>query len=208
MLAQVDFGVQRNGGCGSNPTIFIDLMDTDLTLHKPTGTAKATSSGIACSSLALKGGGGGGGNLNRFTRGFTFSSCNTTPCVTAGTQYALVVRASGFAGSSNAMIVWGDSNADDYTSGQQYKSSDGVAWSTFGFVTAGDLLFATYIGTPPPATENKPIQVGAATSWTSVAAGDQHNCALQGGSLFCWGLNDHRQSGAIGFSAFAPPTQI
>lgn len=40
-----------------------------------------------------------------------------------------------------------------------------------------------------------PTQVGAATTWTAVAAGADHSLALQGNVLWAWGLNDDGQLG-------------
>ncbi len=39
--------------------------------------------------------------------------------------------------------------------------------------------------------------------WTSVSAGDQHTCGIRNGTLYCWGDNNHEQSGGS-----SPPNVI
>jgi alpha-tubulin suppressor-like RCC1 family protein len=75
-------------------------------------------------------------------------------------------------------------------------------WGTNGLDQLG-------IGTSPNQVAS-PHQVGAATTWVSVAAGADHTCGIQqDGSLWCWGFNGSGQvgNGSSG-SSVAVPTLI
>jgi alpha-tubulin suppressor-like RCC1 family protein len=54
-----------------------------------------------------------------------------------------------------------------------------------------------------------PVQVGAATTWASVTAGDQHTCATRNaGTLWCWGLNGSGQLGLGDKTNRTSPVQV
>lgn len=55
-----------------------------------------------------------------------------------------------------------------------------------------------------------PLQLGAATDWASVSAGDQFGCALKGdGSLWCWGSDYYGELGdGPQDDSFASPRQL
>ena len=56
-----------------------------------------------------------------------------------------------------------------------------------------------------------PQQIGVATDWATVVAGEQHTCAIKtGGTLWCWGANGYNQLGfaTTGSADKLTPTQV
>jgi alpha-tubulin suppressor-like RCC1 family protein len=52
------------------------------------------------------------------------------------------------------------------------------------------------VGIGTPTQQEPPVQVGTATDWTAVSAGESHTCAIRGaGALYCWGSNGSGQVG-------------
>lgn len=64
--------------------------------------------------------------------------------------------------------------------------TDGVVWISD---RANDQLIRFESGTTTP------HQLGVATNWTALTAGDRHVCGLQGAALSCWGANEAGQAG-------------
>lgn len=51
-------------------------------------------------------------------------------------------------------------------------------------------------------TRTRPVQIGEATNWVDVDAGDQHSCGVRSdGTLWCWGYNRLGQIGEGSFGA-------
>ncbi len=48
------------------------------------------------------------------------------------------------------------------------------------------------------ADKTTPTRIGAATDWTSIAAGGEQTCGLRGGELYCWGA-DYAGPSGLGF---------
>ncbi|MBA2661632.1 MAG: hypothetical protein H0U74_05015 [Bradymonadaceae bacterium] len=55
---------------------------------------------------------------------------------------------------------------------------------------------------------NRPMVVGAATNWSSVAAGQNFTCAVRGGELWCWGTNAGYQLGLGDTQARFEPARV
>ena len=129
---------------------------------------------------------------------FTFDAPGV-PLV-AGTTYALVLEEQSAQASGDATVC-GNPSGTDYP-GTLY----GVFTGGGGLVTAsGDVQFTTTMQSTP-ATVLVPTQVGNA-SWTSVSAGAQHTCGIQGGGLSCWGDSASAQAGPNG-GTVASPTAV
>jgi alpha-tubulin suppressor-like RCC1 family protein len=80
--------------------------------------------------------------------------------------------------------------------------ADGTLWC-WGSNTDGQLGDGT---TSPRLV---PTQVGAATDWVDVSAGDYHTCATRRtGGVFCWGNNLDGQVGDGTFVSRSTPTQV
>jgi hypothetical protein len=45
-------------------------------------------------------------------------------------------------------------------------------------------------------SQASPLQVGTASDWQSLDAGDRHACGVRAGAMYCWGLNVQGQTGA------------
>jgi alpha-tubulin suppressor-like RCC1 family protein len=63
--------------------------------------------------------------------------------------------------------------------------TNGTLWC-WGRNTAGELG----LGPNAPKQIRRPVQVGAATDWQAVQAGQDFTCGLRGGDPFCWGRVD------------------
>ncbi|MCX6395309.1 MAG: fibronectin type III domain-containing protein [Propionibacteriales bacterium] len=89
--------------------------------------------------------------------------------------------------------TWTDVSAgDDFTCGIQ---APGTLWC-WGYNQYGQLGTTTNVGTN--LANAVPVQVGSATSWTSVSAGRNSACGRQSdGTLWCWGLNLDGQLGRV-----------
>ncbi len=75
--------------------------------------------------------------------------------------------------------------------------TDGTLWC-WGDNTSGEIGIGSVV-TP----QLSPVQVGAATSWQTVSAGNSHACATKtDGTLWCWGDNT---SGEIGIGSVVTP---
>lgn len=88
--------------------------------------------------------------------------------------------------------------------------SDGTAWC-WGRNQYGQLGASVHLGTDTATPA--PVQVGSATSWSRIAAGADHTCAVRtDGTAWCWGSNFTGQlSGAAGLGAVTPypvPRQV
>lgn len=81
--------------------------------------------------------------------------------------------------------------------------TNGTLW-TWGYNNSGQLgdgTWATY--------RNTPLQIGTATNWQSVAAGDSHIIAIKSdGTLWGWGQNNYCQLGDATYMSHNVPTQI
>ncbi len=83
-------------------------------------------------------------------------------------------------------------------------ATDGSLWcwgrnsqSQLGLGAGAAMQFAT------------PQQVGAGTSWLTVAGGQTHTCAIaSNGTLWCWGVNFALQLGIVGVDSVFEPTQV
>ena len=64
------------------------------------------------------------------------------------------------------------------------------------------------VGVSPSGEESSPVRVGSSSSWTAVAAGSTHMCALQGSAAFCWGKGDQGQLGNGGFDDTSSPAPV
>ena len=63
--------------------------------------------------------------------------------------------------------------------------------------------------TAPPPTASSPVQVGTATDWASVAAGDYHTVAVKtDGTLWAWGDNGYGQLGDGTTTNHSSPVQV
>lgn len=65
-------------------------------------------------------------------------------------------------------------------------------WKTsfLGYESYGEL------GNGPPAVLlATPTPIGPSTKWTAIAAGDDHTCGVDDGTLFCWGSDSYGQIG-------------
>jgi len=56
--------------------------------------------------------------------------------------------------------------------------------------------------------QNQVTQVGTATDWETISAGDDHFCGIRSGVLFCWGDNTDGKLGIGSTSDQAMPTQV
>ncbi|NNM35171.1 MAG: hypothetical protein HKO53_19000 [Gemmatimonadetes bacterium] len=64
------------------------------------------------------------------------------------------------------------------------------------------------VGVTPSGDEPSPVRVGSGSSWTAVAAGSRHTCAIQGSQAFCWGAGDQGQLGNGAFDDTSTPTPV
>jgi hypothetical protein len=81
--------------------------------------------------------------------------------------------------------------------------TDGTLWC-WGSNDSGQLGNPTNAGSP--AANPAPTQVGTATDWALVRAGDYHACAIRrDGTLWCWGDNYYGQLGNPGGTGSATP---
>lgn len=100
-------------------------------------------------------------------------------------------------GTAATAPVWSKVSAGGYH-GLATKS-DGTLWG-WGYAWDGQIGNGTQ-GDPTPSGGStgyisKPVQVGAATDWASVSAGDFHTLAVKAdGSLWSWGYNWYGQLG-------------
>jgi len=80
--------------------------------------------------------------------------------------------------------------------------TDGTLWC-WGSSTAGQVGDGTMI------ERDTPVQVGSATAWATVSAGEDHTCATRpDATLWCWGSNTTGALGDGGTSSEAAPVPI
>jgi alpha-tubulin suppressor-like RCC1 family protein len=88
---------------------------------------------------------------------------------------------------------------------------DGTLW-TWGYNQFGQLGNGEPVGTYPSGRVSSPVQVGALTTWLSIAAGYSHSLAIKtDGTLWSWGGNYGTGMGQLGLgdTAFrSSPVQI
>ena len=83
--------------------------------------------------------------------------------------------------------------------------TDGTAWS-FGQNNRGQLGNSPSYPYP---FESSPVQIGALTTWSGIACGDQHTISTRtDGTLWSWGYNDIGQLGIGSTSYKTSPVQI
>ncbi len=101
--------------------------------------------------------------------------------------------------------VWAQVAAgESYSAHTCAVRTDGTLWC-WGSDASGKT------GTGSGTSVQTPAQVGSADDWASVAAGENHSCALKtgdesGAALYCWGANDYLQLGVADASNI--PVQI
>lgn len=81
---------------------------------------------------------------------------------------------------------------------------------TWGRNQFGQLGLGT-VDVPPTATTydySSPVQVGALTTWTAIAAGEWHSIAISAGKLYTWGLNNYGQLGLNDVIPRSSPVQV
>lgn len=134
--------------------------------------------------------------------------------VTAGAEHTCGVR-------SGQLWCWGYNGADqlgDPALMRQTPSASrigtdsdwaivrGGAWHTCGIKLDGSLWCW---GRPRGVTTMPtPTRVGTSNGWTDVDVGDESTCGVDGGALYCWGLNDYGQLGDGTQELRATPTRI
>lgn len=78
--------------------------------------------------------------------------------------------------------------------------TDGSLWcwgrNRYGQLGLGDMGIGTI--------RDVPTRVDMNTDWSFIAAGEYYTCGLRGGDLYCWGDNDHEQTGMTGGPATTP----
>ncbi len=74
---------------------------------------------------------------------------------------------------------------------------------TWGLNTSGQL------GLGNITNSSSPIQVGALTTWSSIAGGFRHTIALKtDGTLWTWGINNTGQLGLGNITYYSSPKQV
>jgi alpha-tubulin suppressor-like RCC1 family protein len=108
-----------------------------------------------------------------------------------------------------ALTTW-----SQIATGGQYSMAtkiDGTLW-TWGYNQFGQLGNGEPVGTYPSGRVSSPVQVGALTTWLSIAAGYSHSLAIKtDGTLWSWGGNYGTGMGQLGLgdTAFrSSPVQI
>jgi len=87
------------------------------------------------------------------------------------------------------------------------QRTDGTLWC-WG-TSAGGALGNGVTVNDPASDALTPQQVGSASDWSGVSAGDGQTCAVNtGGQLWCWGANGHGQLGTGSTTTMATPTRI
>ncbi len=88
--------------------------------------------------------------------------------------------------------------------------SDGTlwAWGYNDYGQVGDGTIPVH-GATSPTRRVSPVQIGTATNWVAIAAGDYHTLALKSdGTLWAWGHNGGSQLGIPGAPYRYVPTQV
>jgi alpha-tubulin suppressor-like RCC1 family protein len=81
------------------------------------------------------------------------------------------------------------------------RKTDGTIWS-WGANSVGEL------GQNNDLFYSSPVQIGALTTWTFVAAGSYSSYAIKGGALWVWGDNQFGQLGRSSIVNFSSPVQV
>jgi alpha-tubulin suppressor-like RCC1 family protein len=124
-------------------------------------------------------------------------------------------------GTNGGLYCWGVMDASNTTYATP-TSIGGTSWAdvavgnkfTCALKTNGTLWCwgSNNVGQLGDATLNSttsPHQIGTATTWEVITAGDHHACGLQAGQLFCWGGNEDGQVGVGGgLGVVSTPTAI
>jgi len=88
-----------------------------------------------------------------------------------------------------ALTDWKDLSLGPQAAHTLAVKTDGTLWA-WGYNGQGQL------GVGSTTQKNSPVQVGALTDWSKVAAGSSHTVALKtDGTLWAWGLNANGQIG-------------
>jgi hypothetical protein len=154
-LMKVDFPLFCANGCTSNPNLTVSIRATSGGL--PTGAD------IASTSIS----GDNSGNTDTFTASFA-----SPPTLTAGTQYALIVRTVSSPGTGG--YFWIRSSPSTYAGGQRVISAN--SGSTWAADSTRDYNFHTYVSTgfAPSATLVSSLRdanpaAGSSAQWTTLS---------------------------------------
>jgi hypothetical protein len=89
--------------------------------------------------------------------------------------------------------------------------TDGTLWSWGGnrFISPGAALTSGQLGDNTSIPRSSPIQVGALTTWSSIACGSAHSVAVKNdGTLWTWGRNVYGQLGQNNITLLSSPVQV
>ena len=146
--------------------------------------------------------------------------------ISAGAAHTIAIKIDGslwaWGGNNNGQL--GDSTNTDRNSPVQIGTAtnwasisagnshtiaikaDGSLWA-WGWNTYGQLGDGTYGS--QTANKNSPLQIGTATNWASISAGETHTIAIKtDGTLWAWGSNSNGQLGDGSSTSKFSPTQI
>lgn len=151
----------------------------------------------------------------------TWDSVSTAQADTSPGRHAIQTNGTLWAWGGNAIGQLGLSNKISYSSPKQVGAltnwskvsfgtkwfvgaikTNGTLWS-WGSNTDGQLGDGTYT------SKSSPVQVGALTDWSVVAAGNKHMSAVKtDGTLWSWGYNSSGQLGLGNTTSYSSPMQI
>ena len=184
---------------------------------KTNGTLWAWGKNVTYGQLGLD-------NLTNYSSPVQVGTLTTWATVDGGNDYwTLAVKTDGtmWSWGSNALGMLGLGNTTNYSSPKQVGALTG--WSTvaastgassFAIKTNGTMWAWGFgaqgrLGLNSITTYSSPVQIGALTTWSKVAAGNNNGLAAKtDGTLWSWGYNAQGQLGLGNTTTYSSPKQI